>query len=191
VLVFEDISREKRIKSTLTRYMAKDIVDKVLDDPEIQTLGGVRGKATILFSDIREFTGLAESLTVEQTVDVLNQYFTIKVDVIFQHGGVLDKYIGDAFVTRAIDHLAVKGKSQAIQIFEVLGEKNYRLSEAEKCFNKGLERYRRGEFKKASVLFDQGAKDDGPCRTYLSRCRHFLKFPPPPDWDGIWIAETK
>jgi len=90
-----------------------------------------------------------------------------------------NREIGDTFVTRVIDHLMVKGKTQAIQIFEVLGEKNYRLSEAEKYFCKGLELYRQEEFEKAALLFDQGSKSDPPCRVYLSRCRHFSGAPAP------------
>jgi adenylate cyclase len=98
LLIFEDISLKKRMKNTLTRYMSKDIAEKVLNDPEKQTLGGTTNQATILFSDISEFTGISEKLSPEQTVAFLNKYYTLMFDIILINGGVLDKFIGDAIM---------------------------------------------------------------------------------------------
>jgi len=97
MLVFEDISSEKRIKGTLARYMTKEVADQLIDSAET-ILGGQIKQASILFSDIRNFTTLSEQIGPQETVTMLNEYFTKMVDILFHYEGILDKYIGDAIL---------------------------------------------------------------------------------------------
>jgi adenylate cyclase len=98
MLVLEDITREKRVRTTMARYMAKEVVDKLLEQGGEDALSGSSQEATVLFSDIRRFTTIAERLGTRMTVTLLNEYFTEMVEVIFASGGILDKYIGDAIM---------------------------------------------------------------------------------------------
>jgi len=89
--------REKEmIKQAFTRYVAREVVEEILKDPEQISLTGERREVSVLFSDIRGFTPLSERLSPEEVVALLNEFYTLMIDTIFQHEGTLDKFFGDA-----------------------------------------------------------------------------------------------
>jgi adenylate cyclase len=98
LVVLEDISREKRMKTTMYRYLTPHVAEQVMQLGEDALMVGERKEVTILFSDIRGYTTLTENLGAAEVVSLLNQYFETMVEAVFNHEGTLDKFIGDALM---------------------------------------------------------------------------------------------
>jgi adenylate cyclase len=89
--------REKEmIKRAFTRYVAREVVEEILKNPEKMVLTGERREVTVLFCDVRGFTSISERLSPEEVVSLLNQFYTLMIDTTFKHDGTLDKFLGDA-----------------------------------------------------------------------------------------------
>jgi adenylate cyclase len=304
VVVLEDITQEKRVKSSLSRVMSKEVAERMLSGDADMVLGGVRQDVSILFSDIRSYTTLTEGADAHEIVEMLNEYFTYMVDCVFDNGGILDKFIGDAimavfgapfakpdedpanavraaldmrrqlaaynearlragkrpidtgvgissgevvcgyigsekrmeytaigdgvnlasrlegatkqygapimiseytrervgsrFVTRELDNIRVKGKKRPVQIFEVLAEAGTpaaaQASRLLELHETAMDLYRRRHWSEALAAFAAGREaipSDTAFGLYVDRCRHFLRNPPPADWDGVWELKEK
>ncbi len=302
MVMIEDISTEKRMKSTMSRYMDASLADKLLETDE-DFLGGQSSVATVLFSDIRSFTSFTEELGAQATVTLLNDYFTLMVECIQNEGGMLDKFIGDAIMaifgtplahdddpdravraaismmralydfnagrvaeghkpidigvgintdsivsgnigspkrmdytvigdgvnlasrlesackqygtrilvseytfrqlkgtyrSREVDHVVVKGKTQPVDIIELLDyhtdETFPNIVEALGRFRDGIQCYRLRKWNDAHEAFGEALRlqpDDKLSQLYIDRSDHMKENPPPEDWDGVWVMQSK
>ena len=101
ITVYREVTEEKEkkwIKSVFQRYVTTQVVEEILSDPTKLALGGTRKRLTVLFADIRNFTGLSERLPPEVVVEILNEFLSVMTDIIFEYRGTLDKFIGDAIM---------------------------------------------------------------------------------------------
>jgi adenylate cyclase len=86
----------KQVLGAFEKYVSKDVIKHIMENPEKLNLGGDKRVITVFFSDIRGFTTISEKLTPEKLVALLNEYLTEMTNIILKYNGVVDKYIGDA-----------------------------------------------------------------------------------------------
>lgn len=86
----------KFMRGAFSNYLSADLLDKLIQNPDALKLGGEKKELTILFSDIRGFTTISESMDPVSLIKLLNRYFTPMTNAVLMNGGMLDKYIGDA-----------------------------------------------------------------------------------------------
>ncbi len=92
----EGLEERDRIRETFGRYVTRQVADHLMESE--QHLGGELVPVTVLFSDIRAFTTISERMPPRELLDFLNEYFTGMVEIVLDHGGVVDKFIGDAIM---------------------------------------------------------------------------------------------
>jgi adenylate cyclase len=92
----EELGQKEQMQKSFGQYVSPEVVEMIMSNPESSWLKGERRDATVIFTDIRGFTAYSETREPEQIVEALNEHFEIATRAILDHGGYVDKFIGDA-----------------------------------------------------------------------------------------------
>jgi adenylate cyclase len=121
----ERIRRETLARSNFERFFAPGLAARIASSPDAVKLGGEKRQVAVLFSDIRGFTALSETMTPDDIASLLTEYFTEMVECVFRNGGTLDKFIGDAVMAQwgapiGAEDDADRAMQAAVQMMEAL-----------------------------------------------------------------------
>jgi len=128
----------EQLQKAFSTYLSEDVVKEIIDDPTKLQLGGVKRHMTAMFTDIKDFSKIAEESTPEHLVELLNHYLSAMSDVILEQKGTIDKYEGDAILAffgapqQLPDH-ALRTCTAAILMKRLEVEVNKLLAEKDLC----------------------------------------------------------
>jgi adenylate cyclase len=125
VLVTDEAHEKARIRRMFQQYVPAAVVRELIHRPELLALGGEERVATMLFTDVKDFSRVAEGLAPARLVALLNEYLTVMTDVVVEHGGVIDKYLGDGLMAEfgvpvPLDDHAVRACRAALRMRDEL-----------------------------------------------------------------------
>ncbi|MFC1479631.1 CHASE2 domain-containing protein [Planctomycetota bacterium] len=141
--------------------------------------------------EYRDYTVIGDNVNLGSRLEGMNKMYGTNIIA----SEFTRAKVGDSFEFRKLDAVRVKGKTEPVTIYELLGKKgdlDSSLQEHMQSFTNGLELYSKAEFDKAIGVFDNLVQtiDDGPSKTFKERCEEYMKNPPE-DWDGVYTATSK
>lgn len=129
-LTHEQLLKEALARASYGRFMPQHVIDEILKNPGALSLGGNNQLVTILFSDVRGFTSMSGSLPPETVVQLLNRYFAEMTPIIFEHHGILDKYMGDGLMALfGVPYESEEGASNAVSAAIAMQRRIVKLNE--------------------------------------------------------------
>lgn len=142
--------------------------------------------------DRMDFTSIGDTVNLAARLEGANKEYNTKTLITEE---VYHK-VNNEFLCREIDKLTVKGKNKPVRIYEVLQEKNKaakKLVEIKKYFEHGLRKYREKKWAEALAVFKKLVDEytDGPSEVFSKRCKHFFKYPPTGEWNGVFGMKVK
>ncbi len=134
-----------------------------------------------------DYTVIGDGVNVSSRIEGLNKQYGTDLLI----SATTHAQLSGGFITRTVDNVIMKGKTLPIRLYEVLGERGFRMTEEQKFFVEGLQVYEARNFQDALTWFERGTAEDNLCRVFEKRCQQFLQTPPPDNWDGVWRALSK
>jgi adenylate cyclase len=139
------------------------------------------------------YTAVGDAVNVAARLEGLSKEYGVRVVI----GEATREAAGPAFEYRFLDVVAVMGRNTPVTVYELVGRAGSLTPDAVALlarYHEGITLYRGRRWREAAALFDAlaiGGPDDGPSALYRRRSHDLLADPPPPDWDGVYVARTK